>query len=81
LIYKDIDSGTKVDIWRSERRCKNMKRFIRKFENMFVAATFAEAGEFDTARDILREKRPQNVDRISPTGRTGKELRAPGVGR
>ncbi len=58
-----------------------MKGLVEKFENMFVAATFAEAGEFDTAREILREKRPRNVDRISPTGRTGKELRAPGVGR
>jgi hypothetical protein len=58
-----------------------MKGLVRKIENMFVAAVFAEAGEFDTARDILREKRQQDVDRISPTGRTGKELRAPGVGR
>ena len=58
-----------------------MKRFIKRLEDMFVAATFAEAGEFDTAREILREKRPQNVDRISPTGRAGKELRAPGAGR
>jgi len=65
----------------SERRCKDMKGLVKKLENMFVAATFAEAGEFDTARDILGEKRPQNVDRISPTGRAGKELRAPGVGR
>lgn len=58
-----------------------MKGLVKKLENMFVAAAFAEAGEFDTARDILGEKRPQNVDRISPTGRAGKELWARGVGR
>jgi hypothetical protein len=59
-----------------------MKRFIRKLENLFAAAAFAEAGEFETARDIMREdKRPQRVDRIAPTNRPGKGLRAPGIGR
>jgi hypothetical protein len=57
-----------------------MKGLFRKLENMFVAATFAEAGEFDMARDILKEKRQQDMDRISPAGRR-KELRAPGAGR
>jgi hypothetical protein len=59
-----------------------MKGLIKKMENLFAAAAFAEAGEFDTARDILREdKRPQQMDRIRPTGGTGKGLRAPGMGR
>jgi hypothetical protein len=59
-----------------------MKGLITKLENIFVAATFAEAGEFDTARDILREdKRPQKVDRITPSSRPRKELRAPGIER
>jgi len=59
-----------------------MKGLITKLENMFVAATFAEAGEFETARDIMREdKRPQKVDRITPTIRPRKELRAPGIER
>jgi hypothetical protein len=65
-----------------ERRCKKMKRFMKKLENVFAAAAFAEAGEFDTARDILREdKRPQRVDRVTPSSRPRKELRAPGIGR
>jgi hypothetical protein len=56
-----------------------MKGLMKKIENMFVAATFAEAGEFETARDILREnKRPQQEDRIS---RPSKEIRAPGIRR
>jgi len=59
-----------------------MKRFMKKLENVFAAAAFAEAGEFDTARDILREdKRPQRVDRVTPSSRPRKELRAPGIGR
>jgi hypothetical protein len=59
-----------------------MKGLMKRLENVFVAATFAEAGEFETARDILREdKRPQKVDRITPSIRPRKELRAPGIER
>ena len=57
---------------------KKMKGFMKRLENMFVAATFAEAGELETARDILREnKRTRQVERP----RSGKELRAPGMRR
>jgi len=59
-----------------------MKGLARKLEKMFTAAAFAEAGEFDTARDILREdERTRKTDRISPTDRPRKELRAPGIER
>ena len=59
-----------------------MKRLMKKLENVFAAAAFAEAGEFDTARDILREdKRPQKIDRVTPGSRPRKELRAPGIER
>jgi len=59
-----------------------MKRLIQKLDRIFVAATFAEAGEFETARDIMREdKRPQKVDRITSSRKPGKEIRAPGLGR
>ena len=58
-----------------------MKRLMQKLDRIFVAATFAEAGEFETARDIQREdKRPQKVDRIT-TSRPRKELQAPGIRR
>ncbi len=33
-----------------------MKRFLKKFEDTFAAAAFAEAGEFETAKEIIREK-------------------------
>jgi hypothetical protein len=59
-----------------------MKGLMKRLENMFVAATFADAGEFETARGILREdQRPQKVDRITPSIRPRKELRAPGIER
>ena len=59
-----------------------MKGLARKLEKMFTAAAFAEAGEFDTARDILREdERTRKTERISPAERPRKELRAPGLKR
>lgn len=59
-----------------------MKKLAKKLERLFTAAAFAEAGEHDTAREILREEeRPRQVDRISPTMRGRKELRAPGIKR
>jgi len=63
-----------------ERRHTKMKGLTKKLERIFMAVSFAEAGEFDTARDILREEeRPQNRDRINPGSRLRKELRAPGM--
>ncbi|OHE57823.1 MAG: hypothetical protein A2Z47_01505 [Thermodesulfovibrio sp. RBG_19FT_COMBO_42_12] len=59
-----------------------MRKIFRKLEDLMVAATYAEAGEFETAQEILRENdRPQKVDRISPTQRIRKELKAPGIQR
>jgi thioredoxin-like negative regulator of GroEL len=40
-----------------------MKKFLRKLENMYAAAAFGEAGEFDTAREILGEKRSEKRTR------------------
>ncbi len=34
-----------------------MRRLIKKFEKAMEAIAFAEAGEFETAREILKEKR------------------------
>jgi hypothetical protein len=59
-----------------------MKGLMKRLENVFVAATFTEVGEFETARDILREdKRAQKVDRITPSIRPRKQLRARGIER
>lgn len=32
-----------------------IRKLSKKFETAMVAATFAEAGEFETAREVLRE--------------------------
>ncbi len=44
-----------------------MKTLLKKFETMMVAASFAEAGEFETARRIVNEDRARKSDR--PTQR------------
>lgn len=35
----------------------NMKELMKKFENAMAAATFAEAGETGTARELLKEEK------------------------
>ncbi len=57
-----------------------VKRFIKKLENIFIAITFAESGEFETAREILRErKREQKRD--TQVARKTARLTAPGIKR
>jgi len=59
-----------------------MKKLLKKLEDIYAAAAFAEAGEFDTAKDIMRkEERPQKRDRITPAKRVREQLRAPGIER
>jgi len=54
-----------------------MKTLLKKFETAMVAASFAEEGEFDTARQIMNEDRntdrPAQYNRPRPAER--KELR------
>ncbi|MBI4685594.1 MAG: hypothetical protein HY755_10380 [Nitrospirae bacterium] len=43
---------------------KGLKRFLNKFESVMTAVTFAEEGEYDTAREIMQqEELPQ--ERVS----------------
>ncbi len=57
-----------------------MKKLMEKLENIYSAVAFAEAGEHETAREILRENRKERKRRrISERPR--RQLRAPGINR
>lgn len=49
-----------------------MKTLLRKFQDMMAAVAYAEAGEFDTAREIMMESereatpRKRTHDTVSP---------------
>ncbi len=57
-----------------------MKGFAKKLEQFFTAITFAEAGEFETAREIMRDQtRDRQYDRQVP--RKTARISAPGAKR
>lgn len=54
-----------------------MKKLAKKIERLMVAAAFAEAGEHNTAKEIMKEeKRDEKRDRITPSPRPRKQRRA-----
>jgi hypothetical protein len=40
----------------TKRRSETMKAISKTWEKLFTAITFAEAGEFESAREFLRER-------------------------
>jgi hypothetical protein len=60
-------------MYKTKRRHKTMKRLFNIFEKLFTAVTFAEAGEFETARAIIRE-----IDERQPIIRKDIRLYAQG---
>jgi hypothetical protein len=40
-----------------------MKKLFKKFETLMMAVTFAEAGEFETARQLMKEEERRKTDR------------------
>ncbi len=55
-----------------------MKTLLKKMETLMAAAAFAEEGEFETARQIMKEERPRKNDRPTASRRPAarQELRA-----
>jgi hypothetical protein len=56
-----------------------MKTLLKKVETLMAAAAFAEEGEFETARQIMKEEdRPRKTDRPAEYKRPAarQELRA-----
>jgi len=41
-----------------------MKRLLTKFEDIMVAVTFAEAGEYDEAKNILSESEDETMEKL-----------------
>lgn len=53
-----------------------MKGLSEKFEKIMMAITFAESGEHETAREIMREADRKDRDRPTISKRPQKEYRA-----
>ena len=57
-----------------------MKALSRTWEKLFAAITFAEAGEFEAARELMRERK-QDEKRDTQIARKSMRLSAPGATR
>jgi hypothetical protein len=42
-----------------------MIKMLKRLETLLAAASFAEEGEFETARQIMKEETPRKTDRLS----------------
>ncbi|MBC8414121.1 hypothetical protein H8E50_10700 [bacterium] len=57
-----------------------MKKVMEKLEDVFAAAAFAEAGEHETAKEMMK-KQPRDQKRDVVDARPRKQMRAPGIKR
>jgi hypothetical protein len=51
-----------------------MKKLLKKLEDIMVAVTFAEAGEYDEASRLSGDERPAQEDLGKPLSRAFKRL-------
>jgi hypothetical protein len=65
-VFRFLVAGTDLDItiykFRRKEEAK-MKKFFKKFETLMMAVTFAEEGEFETARQLMKEEELRKTDR------------------
>lgn len=57
---------------------KTLSRLMKGFENAMSATAFAEAGEFETAREIMREGKEERITGRVDSKRAKQTLRARG---
>lgn len=53
---------------------RTMRKLMKKFETMMAAAAFAEEGEFQIARQLLREAEREETQRPTATKRPSNRL-------
>jgi hypothetical protein len=51
------------------------KKLFKKFETLMMAITYAEAGEVDTAREIMEEDETRKTKRLTPQKRATERRR------
>jgi len=72
-----MDDGARGDHQRTDNKeGVTIMGFMKEFEKVFTAVAFAEAGEHETARQILRERDEQRND-----ARPDSRIQAPGIKR
>ncbi|AMM41645.1 hypothetical protein HS1_001851 [Candidatus Desulfofervidus auxilii] len=52
-----------------------MKRWIKGLERLFMAATYAEAGAFESAREVLKREKKEKYVPLTKRIEQRKEIR------
>ncbi|MEM3988571.1 MAG: hypothetical protein QXZ22_08270 [Sulfolobales archaeon] len=59
------------------KRLRSLRNFLNRFLDYMIAISFAEAGEFDTAREILKEaNKNRQTKRVNSRQEKRTQMRA-----